>query len=79
MAKTVLSVSKPTPEWATWAFRLVFIITGVATFVIAGDPALSNEFKIRLGVYLKGLDMAVWAITRAIGVDVNRDFNTPDK
>lgn len=79
MKRTVFSISKPTPEWATWTFRIVFIFTGVATFVIAGDPALATELKIRLGVYLKGLDMAVWGITRALGVDISRDFNFQQK
>jgi hypothetical protein len=73
--KTVLSFKKPTPLWATWTFRIVFILTGVITVVIAGDPGIANDLKIRLGVYLKGLDMAIWGITRAIGIDVSRDFN----
>lgn len=73
-SKTVLSIKKPTPQWATWIFRIVFIITGVATFIIAGDPGISTEIKIRLGVYLKGLDMLVWAVTRTLGVKVSRNF-----
>jgi hypothetical protein len=72
--KTVLSFNKPTPQWATWAFRIVFILTGVATFIIAADPGIVDPLKIRLGIYLKGLDMLVWGITRAIGVEVNRDY-----
>lgn len=75
MSKTVFSISKPTPMWATWIFRIVFILTGVATFIIAGDPAIATESKIRIGVYLKGLDMAIWGITRMIGINISRDFN----
>lgn len=75
--KTVLSFTKPTPVWATWAFRIIFIITGVATFIIAADPGISADTKVRLGVYLKGLDLLIWGLTRAIGVDISRDMNVP--
>jgi hypothetical protein len=71
----VLSFTKPTPAWATWIFRVVFILTGVATFIVLGDNAIDDSLKTRLALYLKGIDMAVWAMTRAIGIDVNRDFN----
>ncbi len=75
---TVLSFTKPSPVWATWLFRIVFILTGVATFIIAADPALEAATKVRIGIYLKGFDMVIWGITRAIGVDVSRDYNVPE-
>jgi len=77
--KTVVSLNLPTPKWATWVFRGVFILTGVVTFIIAAEPAITPEVKVRIGIYLKGFDMFVWGITRMIGVDVSRDFNLPDK
>jgi hypothetical protein len=67
--KTVLSFVKPTPMWATWIFRIVFVLTGVATFIIASDPGITESLKVRLGVYLKGFDMLVWGVTRAIGIE----------
>jgi hypothetical protein len=75
--KTVISINKPSPMWATWIFRIVFLLTGVATFIIAADPEISNQLKVRIGIYLKGLDMVVWGLTRMIGVDISRDFNVP--
>jgi hypothetical protein len=75
--KTVFSLNKPTPMWATWVFRGVFVLTGVITFVVAAEPALADDIKIRLGIYLKGIDMLVWGLTRVIGVEVSRDFNIP--
>ncbi len=77
--KTVVSFNLPTPKWATWVFRVVFILTGVATFVMTADPAISPVMKVRIAIYLKALDMLVWGVTRAIGVDVSRDFNLPEK
>jgi hypothetical protein len=55
----------------------VFLLTGVATFIIAADPEIANQLKVRIGIYLKGLDMVVWGLTRMIGVDISRDFNVP--
>lgn len=75
--KTVFSLNKPTPMWATWVFRGVFVLTGVITFIVAAEPALADDIKIRLGIYLKGIDMLVWGLTRIIGVEVSRDFNIP--
>lgn len=76
--KTVLSFVKPTPQWATWAFRIIFILTGVAIFIVAADPGINSVAKVRIGVYLKGFDMLVWGITRAIGVEVARDYLKSD-
>lgn len=77
--KTVISLNKPTPAWATWVFRVVFILTGVVTFIVLSDPGISDGVKIRLSVYLKGLDMLVWSLTRMIGVDVSRNFSLPQQ
>ena len=75
--RTVLSINKPTPMWATWIFRVVFVMTGIAVFVISSEPTLTNEIKVRAGIYLKAFDMLIWGMTRLIGVDVSRDFNVP--
>jgi hypothetical protein len=75
--QTVLSFTKPTPTWATNIFRVVFIITGIAVFIIGADPVFDADLKIRIGIYLKGFDMLVWAVTRAIGIDITRDYHIP--
>lgn len=74
--KTVISINKPTPQWATWTFRIVFILTTVATFIIASDPAIPDQIKVRVGVYLKGLDMGVWALGRFIGIEKSQISNS---
>ncbi|MFZ4413991.1 MAG: hypothetical protein ACOYOV_12980 [Bacteroidales bacterium] len=60
-------VSK-TPDWAKWTFRIVFAITGVATFVIASDPSIEDTLKVQIGVYLKGVDMFVFTLSKMFGV-----------
>ena len=57
-SKTVFSFKQPTPAWATWLFRIVFLLTTAATIVIAAE----------LGVYMKAFDFVIWGIARGIGV-----------
>lgn len=71
------AISLPTPKAATWIFRIVIILTGAATLIIAGDPGIPNELKVRLAVYLKGLDLAVWGIGRLLGIK-KEDFEQPE-
>lgn len=67
--KTVLSFKKETPLWAKWMFRIVFALTTAATFVIASDPHIPDVLKVRIGVYLKGFDMLIYAVSKGLGVD----------
>lgn len=69
---TKKAIVSETPEWAKWTFRIVFAITGVATFIIAGDPSIPDDVKVRIGVYLKGVDMLVFTISKMFGVSVKK-------
>ena len=64
------AIVSETPQWAKWTFRIVFAITGVATFIIAGDPSLPDDVKVRIGVYLKGVDMLIFGLSKMFGVEV---------
>lgn len=61
------ALKQDTPNWAKWVFRITFILTTVATFVIASDPAISADLKVRIGVYLKGLDMFIYGVSKLFG------------
>ena len=67
-SKTVFSFKQPTPAWATWLFRIVFLLTTAATIVIAAEPDIGDETKVELGVYMKAFDFVIWGIARGIGV-----------
>lgn len=62
-------IKNETPQWALWMFRITIILTTVATFIIASDPAISDDLKVRIGVYLKGLDMIVLGFSKLFGVE----------
>ena len=68
-----------TPKWATWTFRIIFVLTTCATFIIAGDDAIPNDLKVRLGVYLKALDMAIYSISKIIGVDAKNESDLKEE
>lgn len=65
---TKKAIVAETPDWAKWTFRIVFAITGVATFVIASDPSIEDTLKVQIGVYLKGVDMFVFTLSKMFGV-----------
>jgi len=70
------SLSKATPAWAKWSFRVTFLLTTVATFIIAGDPSIPDDTKVRIGVYLKGLDMFIYGLSKMVGVEVKEESDT---
>lgn len=66
--KTVLSVAKDTPKWAKWTYRVVFAVTTGAAFIVASDNHIDAELRIRIGLYLKGIDMIIYTILQGFGV-----------
>lgn len=67
-AKTVFSVTLPTPRWATWAFRIVFILTTAISVYVAGSGFISEAAKVEIMVILKALDVLIWGVGRFIGI-----------
>ena len=67
---TAKATVSETPQWAKWMFRVVFAITTVAAFIIAADPSIPDDTKVIVGVYLKGIDMLVFTISKMFGVEV---------
>ena len=71
--KTVISIQHPTPSWANWVFRIVFLLNKVVIAIVASDPGIDAETKVRIGLYLSGLDTFVWGISRTFGVKIQDD------
>lgn len=62
-----------TPLWAKNAFRITLLLTSVATFIIAGDAKIDAELAVQIGVYLKGLDLFVFGLSKMFGVEVEEN------
>jgi len=65
------AITATTPQWAKWAFRGTLIVTSVATFIIAGDNAIKPELALRIGVYLKALDLLAFGFSKMFGVKLD--------
>lgn len=73
------SIVKHSPKWVVPSFAASIAIIGVASFIISGDPDISNEVKVRVNHYLTGLSMLVSAIAPLFGVDLKAiKTNEPD-
>ena len=62
------AITSETPVWAKWMFRVFMTLTTVAAFIVASDPAIADEVKIRVGIYLKAADMLVFGFSKMFGV-----------
>lgn len=67
------AITSTTPIWAKWVFRGTLIVTSVATFIIAGDSHISAETAVRVGVYLKGLDLLAFGFSKLFGVTLDNE------
>lgn len=72
-AFTKEAIKSVKPKWASWLFRSTAIITTVLILVVASDPGIPDEIKIRAGVYLKGLDMLVLGFSNMFGIKIQED------
>jgi hypothetical protein len=59
-----------TPMWAINSFRITLLLTFVATFIVATDQEIPRELAVRIGVYLKALDLLVFGISKMFGVEI---------
>lgn len=66
--KTVISINKPTPKWATWMFRIIFNLTGAAAIWIGADGVLDDATKVKVLLGMKALDYFIWGIGKGLGV-----------
>lgn len=62
--------AKHSPKWLVPAFSATILLIGVASFLITGDPALSDELKVRINHYLTGLTMLVSGLAPLFGVEL---------
>lgn len=72
--KVVLSFNKPTPQWATWTFRIVFNLTLAIGIWVAGTNIIPEGHKVEALLVLKVLDYLIWGIARGLGVEKS-DFD----
>lgn len=67
------SLSKPTPTWAKNMFRITFLLTTIATFIIGSDSSIPAPLTTKLLIWLKGLDMFIYGLSKMYGIEVKTE------
>ncbi len=67
--KTVISFNKPTPQWATWTFRAVYVLSIALSFWVGGTKLIKEDNKLEIILGLRAVDGIVWGLGRGLGVD----------
>lgn len=70
--KTVVSFSKPTPMWATWIFRVEFLLNKAILMVLSASHLWTPEQVKESLIWIAAIDFFVWGIARGLGVDKNQ-------
>lgn len=74
MSNTKISISNPTPKWATWIFRIALYLCSFAILALTtlnvGRIGLNADDVKDLAALLSLITMAIHALTRMIGVEV---------
>jgi len=63
----------PSPIWATWTFRIIFLANKAATVLIAAEDMFTDKMKIKIFLYMSAVDLFVWGIAKGLGVK-KKDF-----
>lgn len=73
-SKTVFgAVNSPTPAWANWAFRGVFILNKVLTAWLTATHLISDGNKYEVLLAFTALDTLAWGVSRLLGVVPDTD------
>lgn len=67
--KTVISLTKPTPQWATVLFRVIFVITSAVAIWVAATTLIPNGSKVEILLALKTADVAFWGFAKILGIE----------
>lgn len=69
----ISQINKPTPLWAKYTFRIVFLLLSVAIFMVSDYPGINESLKLLLLKWFSGINMLVWGLSKMFGVEENRN------
>jgi len=82
MTKTKFGVAGlmlKTPLWAKVTFRIVAALSLVAAFIVAGDPGINSDLKVRIMLYLAGFDKLILMLSKLFGVEPEEEEEEEDE
>lgn len=71
-------ISNPTPAWATYTFRIVFLLLSFGTFMITDYPGLQQHDKEILLKWCSGINMLTWGLSKLVGISGNENTSCYD-
>jgi len=71
----VSQIQKPTPLWAKYTFRIVFLLLSIAVFMVSDYPGINESMKALLLKWFSGVNMLVWGLSKMFGVEENEKAN----
>lgn len=63
-------VNNHTPKWIITTISVTAVLLGVAQFLVAGDPTLPDDVKLRWNHYLTAAMMLVSGIAPFFGINL---------
>jgi hypothetical protein len=71
-------VSKPTPIWSKWAFRVFFYLSSITTVIVTTDDNISANTAKQVTKYLAFATMFVHGASKLFGVEIDENEFKPD-
>lgn len=65
-------ISKPTPEWARWVFRIYLYVASFAMFVITTNKRIKPEVALEIIEYISISLVGVHGLSKMVGVDISQ-------
>lgn len=65
----VSQIQNPTPLWAKYTFRIIFLLLSISVFMVSDYPGISESLKFLLLKWFSGINMLVWGLSKMFGVE----------
>lgn len=70
-------IGNPTPQWATWTFRVLLYAGAIVTVVLSTVSEIPDNIKLVVAKYtLEGITL-VHALTKMFGITITDDPTNP--
>ena len=65
----ISQIGKTTPTWATYTFRIIFLLLSFGSFMISDYPGIDESTKAILVKWFSGINMLTWGLSKLFGVE----------
>lgn len=67
--RLVISSSAPSPLWATWVFRIQFILNKMFLVVAGGTKMIPPHHLQEAILWAAAVDIGVWSLAKMLGIE----------